>query len=75
MDSGAYFTAQESSFGFARPAVVAVNGNGCRLVRRRESYEDMVSRDVIDKPFYKKEEENEILRYQARLKPITGPAR
>lgn len=61
MDSGAYFTAQESSFGFARPAVVAVNRNGCRLVRRRESYEDMVNRDVIDKPFYKKEEENEIL--------------
>jgi diaminopimelate decarboxylase len=75
MDSGAYFTAQESSFGFARPAVVAVNGDVCRLVRRRESFEDMVSRDVIEKAFYKKEEENEILRHQARLKPAAGPAR
>ena len=63
MDSGAYFIAQESSFGFARPAVVAVNGDGCRLVRRRESFEDMISRDDIEKPFYKKEEENEILRH------------
>ncbi len=63
MDSGAYFTAQESSFGFARPAVVAINRNGCRLVRRRELYEDMICRDAIEKPFYKKEEENEILRY------------
>ena len=26
MDSGAYFTAQESSFGFPRPAVVGVDG-------------------------------------------------
>ena len=52
MDSGAYFTAQESSFGFARPAVVAVNGNGCRLVRRRESFEDMISRDDTGIPFY-----------------------
>jgi diaminopimelate decarboxylase len=75
MDSGAYFTAQESSFGFARPAVVAVSGNGCRLVRRRESFEDMVSRDVIERLSYIKEEENEILRHQARLKPIAGPAR
>jgi len=45
MDSGAYFTAQESSFGFPRPAVVAVNGAGDRLVRRRETFEDMVGRD------------------------------
>jgi diaminopimelate decarboxylase len=45
MDSGAYFTAQESSFGFPRPAVVAVNGAGDRLVRRRETFEDMVARD------------------------------
>jgi len=47
MDSGAYFIAQESSFGFPRPAVVAVNKNACRLVRRRETFEDLAGRDVI----------------------------
>ncbi len=48
MDSGAYFTAMESSFGFPRPAIVAVNGASCRLVRARETFDDMVSRDVLD---------------------------
>lgn len=50
MDSGAYFIAQESGFGFPRPAVVAVNRGACRLVRRRESFEDMADRDVISAP-------------------------
>jgi diaminopimelate decarboxylase len=50
MDSGAYFIAQESSFGFPRPAVVAVNGNTRRLVRRRETFEDSAGRDVIAAP-------------------------
>jgi diaminopimelate decarboxylase len=48
MDTGAYFTAMESSFGFARPAIAAVNGASCRLVRARETFDDMVARDVID---------------------------
>jgi len=48
MDSGAYFTAMESSFGFPRPAIVAVDGASCRLVRARETFDDMVSRDVMD---------------------------
>ena len=46
MDTGAYFTALESSFGFPRPAVVAVRGAECRLVRTRENFEDMTGRDV-----------------------------
>jgi len=50
MDSGAYFVAQESSFGFPRPAVVAVNKGACRLVRRRETFEDLTGRDVISAP-------------------------
>ena len=50
MDSGAYFIAQESSFGFPRPAVVAVSGGRPRLVRRRETFEDLTARDVIDHP-------------------------
>ena len=48
MDSGAYFTALESSFGFPRPAIVAVRGANCRLVRTRESFGDMIARDVFD---------------------------
>jgi diaminopimelate decarboxylase len=48
MDSGAYFTALESSFGFPRPAILAVHGPICRLVRSRELLEEMASRDIID---------------------------
>ena len=45
MDSGAYFIAQESNFGFPRPAVAGVSEVGARLLRRRETFEDMTSRD------------------------------
>ena len=48
MDSGAYFTAMESSFGFPHPAIVAVNGATCTLVRTRETFDEMVNRDVFD---------------------------
>ena len=48
MDSGAYFTALESSFGFPRPAIVAVRGAQCRLVRSREQLEEMAGRDMFD---------------------------
>lgn len=48
MDSGAYFTAMESSFGFPRPAVVSVSGDRHTLLRRRETFDDMVSRDVAE---------------------------
>jgi diaminopimelate decarboxylase len=45
MDSGAYFTSWESSFGFPRPAIVAVSGGRHRLIRARETFDDMVSLD------------------------------
>ncbi|HTY59888.1 MAG TPA: hypothetical protein VMF59_13790 [Bacteroidota bacterium] len=48
MDSGAYFTALESSFGFPRPAIVAVNGATCKIVRSRETFDEMRGRDIID---------------------------
>ena len=48
MDSGAYFTALESSFGFARPAIVSVNDRGHQLIRRTEVIEDMVCRDFLN---------------------------
>ena len=48
MDSGAYFIALGSSFGFPRPAIVAVEGAGVRMLRTRETFEDMIARDAID---------------------------
>jgi diaminopimelate decarboxylase len=47
MDSGAYFTAMESSFGFPRPAIVAASNGQHRLLRRREVYRDMIARDYF----------------------------
>jgi diaminopimelate decarboxylase len=47
MDSGAYFTALESSFGFQRPATVLVDGAQVRLIRTRETFEDLLSRDIL----------------------------
>lgn len=60
MDSGAYFTAQESSFGFPRPAVVCVAGTSVRLVRRRETYADMTGRDEAAGEYISQEENHEI---------------
>jgi diaminopimelate decarboxylase len=45
-DAGAYFTVQESNFGFPRPAILAVRDGAARLLRRRETFEDMVARDI-----------------------------
>ncbi|MBI5836397.1 MAG: hypothetical protein HZB25_04045 [Candidatus Eisenbacteria bacterium] len=45
-DAGAYFTVQESNFGFPRPAMVAVRDGHARLLRRRETFEDMTARDT-----------------------------
>jgi diaminopimelate decarboxylase len=48
MDSGAYFTAWESSFGFPHPPVVVVAAGRHRLLRRRETFQDMTARDRLD---------------------------
>ena len=45
-DAGAYFTVQESNFGFPRPAILAVRDGVARVLRRRETFDDMVARDV-----------------------------
>jgi diaminopimelate decarboxylase len=50
MDSGAYFTALESSFGFPRPAIAVADNGRHQLVRRRETFADMTSRDEFDPP-------------------------
>jgi diaminopimelate decarboxylase len=47
LDSGAYFTSWESSFGFPRPAIVSVvDGRHC-LLRDRESFDHMFSLDTF----------------------------
>jgi diaminopimelate decarboxylase len=45
-DAGAYFTVQETNFGFPRPPIVSVNEGTATLLRRRETFDDMVSRDI-----------------------------
>lgn len=67
MDSGAYFIAQESSFGFPRPAVVGVRRDGCRLVRRRETFADLTGRDLFSAPTAIKEEDHVIRSDQERF--------
>ena len=64
MDTGAYFNALESSFNFNKPAIVAVNGDEYRIARRRESFEDMVARDIDNDIFLRKETYNEVHSYQ-----------
>jgi diaminopimelate decarboxylase len=65
MDAGSYFTQLESNFGFARAAVVSVRDGRSRVVRRRESFDDMVMRD--DVPLQnRKEESDEICSGTAR---------
>lgn len=45
LDSGAYFTSWESSFGFPRPAIVSVLNGHPSLIRTRETFDHMVSLD------------------------------
>jgi diaminopimelate decarboxylase len=47
LDSGAYFTSWESSFGFPRPAIVSVINGRHSLIRERESFNHMISLDTF----------------------------
>jgi diaminopimelate decarboxylase len=47
LDSGAYFTSWESSFGFPRPAIVSVADGRHSLIRKRESFDHMISLDTF----------------------------
>lgn len=53
MDSGAYFTQLESSFGMPRPAIAGVDAAGARCLRRRESFDEMNERDIDFTPAMK----------------------
>jgi diaminopimelate decarboxylase len=48
MDAGAYFVPFSTSFSFPQPGIVMVDELGSRLVRRAETFEDMVVRDRVD---------------------------
>jgi len=45
MDAGAYFTSFANNFSFARPAVVAVSDGTHRVLRRRETFDQMSAVD------------------------------
>lgn len=48
MDAGAYFVPFSTSFSFPRPAIVMVEGSEVRLLRRAETFEDIVALDQIE---------------------------
>jgi diaminopimelate decarboxylase len=45
MDAGAYFVPMSTCFSFPRPGIVSVRDGKVSLLRRRETYEDLVTRD------------------------------
>lgn len=47
MDTGAYFTSLGNNFAGPRPAIVVIDGGVPKLARNRETFEDIVSRDVF----------------------------
>jgi len=46
MDTGAYFTSFGNTFAGPRPPIVMINRSGPSLIRRRETYEELFSRDL-----------------------------
>jgi diaminopimelate decarboxylase len=50
MDSGAYFVPFATSFSFGQPAIAMVNEGEHRLLRRAETFDDMVALDLIEQP-------------------------
>ena len=56
MDTGAYFTALESSFDFYKPAIVSVRDGQPQLLRSRELFEGSVGRDTLFQEHFFREE-------------------
>jgi diaminopimelate decarboxylase len=50
MDAGAYFTSFSNNFSFPRPPVVIVANGLSRLIRRRETFEQMTAVDAVPAP-------------------------
>jgi diaminopimelate decarboxylase len=47
MDAGAYFVPFSTSFSFPRPAIVTVDDGRTQLLRRAETFEDLLAFDVL----------------------------
>jgi diaminopimelate decarboxylase len=47
MDAGAYFVPFSTSFSFPRPAIVAVDNGQVKLLRRAETFDDLLALDQI----------------------------
>ena len=50
MDAGAYFVPFATSFSFPRPAIVMVDGSDVHLLRRAETFEDIIALDRVEQP-------------------------
>lgn len=50
MDAGAYFVPLATCFSFPRPGVVSVKDGEVEVLRRPETFEDLVARDGLRKP-------------------------
>ena len=50
MDAGAYFVRFSTSFSFPRPAIVMVDGLDVQLLRRAETFEDIIAHDRVGQP-------------------------
>lgn len=46
LDTGAYFTSFNNNFAGPRPGVVLIDDNRTTLIRKRETFEEVVSRDI-----------------------------
>ena len=46
MDAGAYFIPYATQFSFPRAAVVLLNRDAARVIRRHERFEDLVACDL-----------------------------
>jgi diaminopimelate decarboxylase len=49
MDAGAYFVPFSTSFSFPRPAIVMVDGPDVHLLRRAETFDDIVALDRVER--------------------------
>ncbi len=50
MDAGAYFVPFATSFSFPRPSIVMVDGSDVHLLRRAETFEDIIALDRVEQP-------------------------
>lgn len=48
MDTGAYFVPFSTSFSFPQPGIVMTDDAGVRLIRRAETFTDLISRDEFE---------------------------